>query len=183
MRPRGRIYRVNCEVTDLVKDGENFVVIYVNNNRHADAVPTVNTDWWNYGGITRDVELVEVPKVFLEDYFLQLKKGSQNELAGWVKVDGGSRAITVRIPELKLEENSDGCKWPRGDRVTVSGLSLWSPENPKLYDVEFDAADEVVRDQIGFRTIEVSGEDILLNGKPIFLRGVSVHEEAPYRSG
>ncbi len=94
----------NCEVTDLVKDGENFVVIYVNNNRHADAVPTVNTDWWNYGGITRDVELVEVPKVFLQDYFLQLQKGSQNELAGWVKMNGGSRPVTVRIPELKLEK-------------------------------------------------------------------------------
>ena len=174
----------NCEVTDLVKDGENFVVIYVNNNRHADAVPTVNTDWWNYGGITRDVELVEVPKVFLEDYFLQLKKGSQNELAGWVKMNGGSRPVTVRIPELKLEKQIQTDANGRGEiAVTVSGLSLWSPENPKLYDVEFDAADEVVRDQIGFRTIEVRGQDILLNGKPIFLRGVSVHEEAPYRSG
>ncbi len=174
----------NCEVTDLVKDGENFVVIYVNNNRHADAVPTVNTDWWNYGGITRDVELVEVPKVFLEDYFLQLKKGSQNELAGWVKMNGGSRQVTVRIPELKLEKQIQTDANGRGEiAVTVSGLSLWSPENPKLYDVEFDAADEVVRDQIGFRTIEVRGQDILLNGKPIFLRGVSVHEEAPYRSG
>ena len=174
----------NCEVTDLVKDGENFVVIYVNNNRHADAVPTVNTDWWNYGGITRDVELVEVPKVFLQDYFLQLKKGSQNELAGWVKVDGGSRAITVRIPELKLEKQIQTDANGRGEiAVTVSGLSLWSPENPKLYDVELDTGDEVVRDQIGFRTIEVRGQDILLNGKPIFLRGVSVHEEAPYRSG
>ena len=174
----------NCEVTDLVKDGENFVVIYVNNNRHADAVPTVNTDWWNYGGITRDVELVEVPKVFLQDYFLQLKKGSQNELAGWVKTDGGSRAITVRIPELKLEKQIQTDANGRGEiAVAVSGLSLWSPENPKLYDVELDTGDEVVRDQIGFRTIEVRGQDILLNGKSIFLRGVSVHEEAPYRSG
>ena len=174
----------NREVTDLVKDGENFVVIYVNNNRHADAVPTVNTDWWNYGGITRDVELVEVPKVFLEDYFLQLKKGSQNELAGWVKMGGGSRPVTVRIPELKLEKQIQTDANGHGQiAVAVSGLSLWSPENPKLYDVELDAGDEVVRDQIGFRTIEVRGQDILLNGKPIFLRGVSVHEEAPYRSG
>ena len=174
----------NCEVTDLVKDGENFVVIYVNNNRHADAVPTVNTDWWNYGGITRDVELVEVPKVFLEDYFLQLKKGSQNELAGWVKINGGSRPVTLRIPEFKLEKQIQTDANGYGQiALTVSGLSLWSPENPKLYEVEFDAADEVVRDQIGFRTIEVRGQDILLNGKPIFLRGVSIHEEAPYRSG
>jgi beta-glucuronidase len=174
----------NCEVTDLVKDGENFVVIYVNNNRHADAVPTVNTDWWNYGGITRDVELVEVPKVFLEDYFLQLKKGSQNELAGWVKMNGGPRQVTVRIPRLKLEKQIQTDANGYGQiALSASGLSLWSPENPKLYDVEFDAGDEVVRDQIGFRTIEVRGQDILLNGKSIFLRGVSVHEEAPYRSG
>ena len=174
----------NCEVTDLVKDGENFVVIYVNNNRHADAVPTVNTDWWNYGGITRDVELVEVPKIFLEDYFLQLKKGSQNELAGWVKINGGSRPVTVHIPELKVEKQIQTDANGRGEiAVTASGLSLWSPENPKLYDVEFDVGDDVVRDQIGFRAIEVRGQDILLNGRPIFLRGVSVHEEAPYRSG
>jgi beta-glucuronidase len=174
----------NCEVTDLVKDGENFVVIYVNNNRHADAVPTVNTDWWNYGGITRDVELVEMPKVFLEDYFLQLKKGSQNELAGWVKMNGGSRPVTVHIPELKVEKQIQTDANGYGQiALTASGLSLWSPENPKLYDVEFDVGDDVVRDQIGFRTIEVRGADILLNGKPIFLRGVSVHEEAPYRSG
>ena len=174
----------NCEVTDLVKDGENFVVVYVNNNRHPDAVPTVNTDWWNYGGITRDVELVEVPKVFLQDYFLQLKQGSQKELAGWVKMNGGSHPLTVRIPELKLEKQIQTDANGYGQiALSVSGLSLWSPEDPKLYDVEFDAGDEVVRDQIGFRTIEVSGQDILLNGQPIFLRGVSVHEEAPYRSG
>lgn len=174
----------NCEITDLVKDGENFVVIYVNDNRHADAVPTVNTDWWNYGGITRDVELVEVPKVFLQDYFLQLRKGSQTELAGWVKMNGASRPVTVRIPELKLEKQVQTDANGYGQiALNVAGLSLWSPENPKLYDVEFDVGDEVVRDQIGFRMIEVRGQDILLNGKPIFLRGVSVHEEAPYRSG
>jgi beta-glucuronidase len=90
----------------------------------------------------------------------------------------------VRIPELKLESQIQTDANGFGQiALSVSGLSLWSPENPKLYDVEFDAADEVIHDQIGFRTIEVRGQDILLNGKPIFLRGVSIHEEAPYRSG
>ncbi len=174
----------NCEVTDLVKDGENFVIVYVNNNRHADAVPTVNTDWWNYGGLTRDIELVEVPSIFLEDYFLQLQRGSANDLAGWVKMNGGSRPVTLRIPELKIEKQIETDANGYGQiALTASGVSLWSPENPKLYDVEFDAGGEVVRDQIGFRTIEVRGQDILLNGKPIFLRGISIHEEAPYRSG
>jgi len=62
-------------------------------------------------------------------------------------------------------------------------LTLWSPENPKLYDVEVAAETDTVAERIGFRSIETSGTDILLNGKPIFLRGISIHEEAPLRSG
>ena len=60
---------------------------------------------------------------------------------------------------------------------------LWSPENPKLYDVIISDGNEEIKDQIGFRQIETKGKDILLNGKKIFLRGISIHEEAPYRQG
>ena len=51
----------NFDITDRVKDGNNFVVVRVNNDRRPENVPTVNSDWWNYGGITRDVLLVETP--------------------------------------------------------------------------------------------------------------------------
>jgi len=64
-----------------------------------------------------------------------------------------------------------------------ANLTLWSPENPKLYDVMIEAETDQVRDQIGFRSIETKGTDILLNGRPIFLRGVCIHEEAPVRGG
>ncbi|MCV4939518.1 glycoside hydrolase family 2, partial [Escherichia coli] len=62
-------------------------------------------------------------------------------------------------------------------------LDLWTPENPKLYDVQLVAETDSVTDQIGFRSIEVRGTDILLNGRPVFLRGICLHEEAPFRSG
>ena len=62
-------------------------------------------------------------------------------------------------------------------------LELWSPAHPKLYDVTLTSGADTVHDQIGFRTIEVQGANILLNGKPIFLRGISMHEEAPFREG
>jgi beta-glucuronidase len=62
-------------------------------------------------------------------------------------------------------------------------LELWSPPHPKLYDVVVKSGDDTIHDQIGFRTIEVQGTNILLNGKPIFLRGISMHEEAPFREG
>jgi beta-glucuronidase len=174
----------NCDVTGQLKDGGNFVVIYVNNARRADAVPTNMTDWWNYGGLTRDVELVEVPTVFIEDYFLQLGKASPNAVEGWVVLNGGARPVTVRIPALKVEQKVQVDATGRGAvRFDVPGVMRWSPEQPKLYDVELEAGGEVVRDQIGFRTVEVKGRDILVNGKPVFLRGISLHEEAPMRPG
>jgi beta-glucuronidase len=60
---------------------------------------------------------------------------------------------------------------------------LWSPENPKLYDVIIESETDTVKEKIGFRRIEVNGPDILLNGKKIFLKGISAHEEAPLRGG
>ncbi len=174
----------NCEVTSQVKDGDNFVVIYVNNQRRRDAVPTDMTDWWNYGGLTRDVELVEVPNAFLEDYFLQAPKGASGVVDGWVQVSGGTLPVTVRIPELKLEQKVQPDAGGRGAiHFTAPGLKLWSPGQPKLYDVELEAGGEVVRDTIGFRTIEVRGRDILVNGTSVFLRGICMHEEAPARPG
>jgi beta-glucuronidase len=176
----------NCEITSELKEGDNFVVIQVNATRHKEGVPTTNTDWWNYGGITRDVSLVEVPQQFIQDYFLQLKPHSRTEVAGWVKLSDATagKQITVRIPELSLEKTlttaADGTAPVSFD---VKDLKLWSPADPKLYRIEISSADDKVEDEIGFRTIEVKGQDIFLNGSPVFLKGVSIHEEAPFRSG
>jgi beta-glucuronidase len=174
----------NCEVTSFLKDGDNFVVILVNNARRRDAVPTDITDWWNYGGLTRDVELVDVPAVFLEDYSVQLARTVPDTIEGWVQLNGGTSPVTLRIPGLKIEQTlQPDAKGYAVLHVAAPGLQRWSPEQPALYDIEFGASGEIVRHRIGFRTIEVRGRDILLNGKPVFLRGVCLHEEAPLRSG
>ena len=65
----------------------------------------------------------------------------------------------------------------------ADNLELWSPEHPRLYRVHLHADQDDLEDDMGFRTVEVRGTQILLNGSPIFLRGVSVHAEAPYRTG
>ena len=173
------------EVTGKVKARDNFVVVKVDNKRHRDGVPTVNTDWWNYGGLTRDVTLIEVPETYVEDYFVQLQKGSANTVAGWVQLNGAraSQRVTVSIPEAKASVDVTTDARGRAEFHFPAKLSLWSPENPKLYDVAIAAETDTVHDRIGFRTIETRSTDILLNGKPVFLRGVSVHEEAPFRAG
>jgi beta-glucuronidase len=180
----------NFEATNLLRDGENFLIVEVNNMRRADGVPAMKFDWWNYGGITRDVSLVELPETFIQDYFVQLAKGTRGEIAGWVQLNGAQSAqkVTLEVGEAGIHETVTTDATGRANfRVSAKPdpekLELWSPEHPKLYDVVLSSGADTVHDQIGFRTIEVQAGKILLNGKPIFLRGISMHEEAPFRDG
>ena len=178
------------DVTDLVHEGKNFVIVKIDNKRHKDNVPTLIFDWWNYGGITRDVLLVSVPETYVEDYSLQLDKqikGKKRQLNFSLKLSKpvAGQEVTLSIPELKIKQ-----KFTTNDKGEInsslftlnSSLKLWSPETPKLYNVEITKGDEVIKDEIGFRTIETRGKQLLLNGKPIFLRGVCSHEETAYTS-
>jgi len=173
------------EITGKTREKGNSVVVKVDNRRHREAVPTVNTDWWNYGGLTRGVSLVEVPETFVEDYFVQLKKGSTDTIAGWVKLNGPRlrQRVSIRIPEAGVSASVSTDANGYAALSVPAKLTLWSPENPKLYVVVIASDTDSVRERIGFRTIETKGTDILLNGKSVFLRGVSIHEEAPFRTG
>jgi beta-glucuronidase len=176
----------DCEITDVVKDGDNFIVAAVDDQREVPRVPTVRFDWWNYGGITRSVSLVEVPETYIDDYSLQLKRGTANTLEGYVHVMGtaAQTRVTLRIPDLRVEKDAVTDTNGRADfSFDAQGLELWSPEHPRLYKIEISAGPDRLTDEVGFRTIEVQGDQILLNGKPVFLRGVSFHDEAPFRSG
>jgi beta-glucuronidase len=184
-RHEGGFTPFNFEITNLVREKDNFLIVKVDNKRRRDAVPTLNTDWWNYGGLTRDVDLVEVADTFIEDYFLQLKKGSTNEITGWVKLNGaiGGKVVTVEIPEANVKQQATTDANGYAPFSFKAPLNLWSPENPKLYSVKVSTHSDSVVDRIGFREIETRGTEILLNGKPIFLRGISIHEESPLRGG
>ena len=180
----------NYDVTELLKDGENTVIVKVDNKRHAEDIPTQIFDWWNYGGITRDVLLVSVAPTYVENYKLSLDKttGKKNLrqihfTAKLNKAEAG-KTVTLRIPELKqsqqLTTTADGTV---SASFKVRNLQLWSPDSPKRYRVEIGLGNEVIADSIGFRTIETRGKQMLLNGQPIFLKGISIHEEKPNGGG
>jgi beta-glucuronidase len=176
----------NFEITQLLKEGKNSVVVKVDNKRQREGVPTLNTDWWNYGGITRDVLIVTVPETFIADYFVQLAKGEHNLISGYVRLNGPSKVqkVKVEIPELKkFTEVTTDEEGLAKIEIPVKKMVYWSPGNPKLYQVNISTATEKVSEKIGFRTIETRGTDILLNGEPVFLRGISIHEENPMRGG
>lgn len=175
----------NYDVTDQLKDGENFVIVKVDNKRHAEDVPTQIFDWWNYGGITRDVLLVDVPETYVENYSLQLVSLEGRRLAFSVKLNKAEagRRVTLSIPELKLKKELVTAADGTATTFMKAKPVLWSPSTPKLYKVDITMDGETLSDEIGFRKIETRGKQILLNGEPIFLKGISIHEEKPNGGG
>ncbi len=172
------------EVTDKLKEGNNFVVVKVDNKRKRENVPTVNQDWWNYGGITRSVHLISTPKTHISDYSIQLAKGSTNNIEGWVAVENSTDGdnVEISIPELRKNVKSV-IKNGRANFSIKAKPTLWEPKNPKLYEVTIKTVADKLTDAIGFRTVSTQGSKILLNGKEIFLKGISIHEEAPFKTG
>ena len=175
----------NFDVTDQLKDGENFVIVKVDNKRHAEDVPTQIFDWWNYGGITRDVLLVDVPATYVENYSLQLLSLEGRRLGFTVKLNKAEagRRVTLSIPELKIKKELTTTADGTASVFMKAKPVLWSPATPKLYKVEITMDGETISDEIGFRKIETRGKQILLNGEPIYLKGISIHEEKPYGGG
>ena len=167
------------EITQLLKPEANFLVVKVNDERLKDGVPALNTDWWNYGGITRDVLLVQTPETFVRDYVCQLDPENSTRISGHIVVDGAAAGTTatLAIKELDIEVTIPV-------KVGQSEFSLparpvrWTTNAPRRYTVEFRVGTDHISDQIGFRTIQTRGENILLNGESIFLKGISAHEEA-----
>jgi len=175
-RHEGGFTPFSLEVTGALRDGENAVVVCVDAARSAERVPGLDTDWWNYGGLTRDVLLLEVPESFVRDYRIGL---DGIELA----IDGPEpgQPVRVTLDGHAVDLVADAAGHAR------AGLPFsperWSPGRPRLYDVTLACNGEVIHDRIGFRTVATRGSEILLNDEPVFLRGISIHEEAPLRPG
>ena len=182
----------NFDVTEMLQNGENTVIVKVDNKRKAEAVPTQIFDWWNYGGITRDVLLVKVPPTYIENYKLQLEKADTKAKHRVISVSVQlsqpmeKQVVEVKIPELNISKPllTDEKGYASATlRVPTKKLTLWSPDNPKRYRVVLSVnafackTGDFVTDSIGFRTVETRGKQLLLNGQPIFLRGISIHEE------
>ena len=175
----------DIEVTGALKPTGNSLVVRVENRRRREGVPTLNTDWWNYGGLTRDVYVFTTPATVLSRYTVRLKPGDTSQIELQAQLDGteASQQVTLEIPELHLSAvtRSDSTGAASLSVPVPAGLTRWSPDHPKRYEVHVKAQSDEVVERIGFRTIEVKGNDILLNGEPIFLRGICLHEENPLK--
>jgi beta-glucuronidase len=149
----------SCDVTAAVHGGDNFVVAAVDNTRLEDGVPGLETDWWNYGGLTRAVSLIEVPDAFIDQYDLHLARGEGSTIEGWVHVEDGKpgEKVEVEIPELGAEATAAAGEDGRAEiRFRVSNLERWSPETPKLYKVKVRAGQDAIEDLIGCNFVRLA---------------------------
>ena len=174
------------EVTGRIK-AKNELVVRVDDARAPDRIPGEAFDWFRYGGILRSVWLVLAPRVYVKDFTVSTKlakKGGEAtvefEVVG-AKVGARARVI---LPQLKREiETKVGANGRARAVVDLENVHLWTPGHPHLYRIEIACEGDRIADEVGFRTIESKGGEILLNGKPIFLRGVCLHEESPRTAG
>lgn len=166
------------DLTDLLEH-ENRILIQVDSTRRNNQVPALDTDWFNYGGIYRDIELIRVPKVHVKEFKIALEPDSNfKKIRALVRMSEeitGTAILTIR--ELGIEKEIPVLEG-KGELLFEAEPEVWSPENPKLYDVELSCEGDEVRDRVGFREIRVRGMDIVLNGKPVFLHGISCHEDS-----
>lgn len=166
------------DITDYLEH-QNRIIIQVDSTRRNEQVPPSNTDWFNYGGVYRDIDLIRVPKVHIKDFKIALEPESNFSKirTSVVMSEAINDTAVLVIEELGIKQEitiKDG----KGELVFDALPELWAPENPKLYDVKLSCAGDEISDRVGFREIRVKGMDIVLNGKPLFLKGISCHEDS-----
>jgi len=184
------------DITERVKPGggdrRHRLVVLVDNARSEQTFPALSADWESYGGIHRPVEIVGVPKVHLGKVlaFPTLGANGRGELKVKVTVEGLTGR--PRICDLSLELRGKGLRIADRERVKIAGsgapvtfalkgldVKPWTAEAPAMYDLTVTLDGDRVTKRVGFRRIEVNGGRLLLNGKPIMLRGVCKHEDHP----
>lgn len=166
------------EITEFLEQN-NRLHIVVDNSRRREAVPTPNTDWFNYGGIYRDVEILRLPESYIKDFSLSLAENSLTELKCSLQIAGTLKSGTakLKIPELNIDKKIS-IKNGSGNIRFEAKPELWSPEDPKLYKIILSFGNDKIKEKIGFRQIKVMGSDIYLNGEEIYLKGIAIHEES-----
>lgn len=191
-------YEVN--ITDALKSGKNLLELYVRSESLADMLGSL-TQYAAHqlGGITRKVTLFAVPKVHISDLrivtdldsvyqdatlkmMLSVTNTTDKPVKGMrlqAALEGQLLATASVLPEIKAGET-----WKGELKMQIKEPDLWDPEHPNLYGLRVslyagDQQQEQLFRKVGFREIQVQGNRVLLNGKPLKLRGVCRHEAHP----
>ncbi|MFO8018676.1 MAG: glycoside hydrolase family 2 TIM barrel-domain containing protein [Promethearchaeia archaeon] len=186
---KGGFVPFRFKINSALKESNNLLVVMTDNTRKHGQVPDLSFDWFNYGGIYRDVELLALNKNRVEDVVVKTKVDTQTEAIINVSFTiHGSLPFTWQIldtdKEMTLFEGRFSKISEQGNfSVTLTNPKLWSPRSPHLYYLRFfnTSGAVIYETHFGIREIEVQGNYVYLNKRRIYMRGVSLHEEqVPY---
>jgi beta-galactosidase len=163
------------DVTDLLRPGTNTLQVRVHQWSSMSYVE--DQDQWWLPGIFRDVTLLGRPRGALDDVWLRT---SYSDGVGAVdpEIIGGF-PVVVTIPELGVERSFGSARDLAA--FEVGPVEPWSAESPRLYDAAVHGPGETVGLRLGFRTVELDGTTLRVNGAPLVFRGVNRHETHPER--
>lgn len=176
------------EFVEHLEEGEHELVVRVDSGPTEETIPLPEVDWFHYGGITRPAFVEAVPDAYVEDIRLDYDLDG-NDAAVTAVVDiavPGAPGPDEDVLELRVDDERAVERTiplaPGTVRLAFEReVERWTPERPTLYTVEaiLDRSGDGLRDRTGFRTLEVSGRDLLLNDEPIEMRGTNRLEDHP----
>ena len=179
-------------IVNNVSAGEHRLTVRADSSFDSKSFPQRYTDWYNYGGIARDVSVETLKGISI----------LSNHLVYDLSEDLGTALVHAELELYNAESTAvesnacvklgdtviycDKIELSANEHITVKtpvqeikDIKLWTMEEPNLYTITASTDTDDLIDRTGFRKIEVKGNDILLNGKSIELLGVNRHEEHP----
>ena len=179
------------DITEAVRSGDNTIALEV--YRWSDGSYLECQDFWRISGIERDVYLYAQPRAHIEDFHV-VAEAVNGYTDGALTVDvfwtNGSSEKRAQVQvALRREGEEVNCTWSREPmpggtrfRAEVKDAALWTAETPNLYELDLVMDDgtgrvlDAVSTRIGFRTVEISGGQLLVNGEAVLIKGVNRHE-------
>ncbi|MBO5286840.1 MAG: beta-glucuronidase [Clostridia bacterium] len=179
-------------ILNNVSDGEHTLIVCVDNRIDKKSFPQRYTDWFNYGGIARDVSLHQLKGIsILNNHIVyslseDLSVATVNARLELYNACGTSTSspVTVKVGDYTIYEGDVSLdayetKSISTPCVKIEDIKLWDTSSPNLYTVVASTETDDLIDKVGFRRIEVKDGDILLNNRSIELLGINRHEEHP----
>lgn len=177
---RGSRLRSEFDVATLLHPGPN--VLHVRVHQWSAMTYVEDQDQWWLPGIFRSVSLVGRPRGGIDDFWLDAgfdDTTGHGTLVPELSAADDAWPITLRIDELGVMRTFDS---PEGlEPLDVGNVTPWDCDTPRLYTASLQASGETVEVRIGFRTVRVTGRQLLVNGRPVRMRGVNRHEFDPDR--
>ncbi len=192
------------EVTDFIQPHDNLLTVAVDNRVNYGTLPvgsekggnmlggllpeipgvtpkkqnSPNFDFFNYAGINRPVKLYTTPKSYIADLtFIPSVEGKNAYVSYTVKTYGeGSVKLIVRDQEGNVVAQASG----NTGGFHIENARLWQPLDAYLYTAEVIFGEDCYCESFGVRTVEVRGEQFLINGKPFYFKGFGKHEDSNY---